>query len=104
MLNKVTPTSYAGHIQGNQQPPSHLRTQPKRQNNYLEVSFSLFTVSDKGNPSILVDLINGTPITMTLDTGASISIISEKTYQTQFPQLQLYKSELLLNICILDSL
>jgi len=57
----------------------------------------LFTVRDKGDPIILVDLsINGTPITMTLDTGVSLSIISEKTYQTQLPQLQLYKSELLL--------
>jgi len=77
------------------------KTPPRRQQNYLEESedqpFGLFTVRDKGDPSILVDLIiNGTPITMTFDTGASISIIPEKTYQTQLPQLQLHKSQLLL--------
>ena len=74
------------------------KTPPRRQQNYLEESedqtFGLFTVRDKGDLSILIDLsINGTPNTMTLDTGASISIISEKTYQTQLPRLQLHKSQ-----------
>ena len=74
--------------------------QPKSQNYVGESEdqpFGLFTVKDKANSSILVDLsIDGTPITMTLDTGASVSIISEKTHQTRLPNLQLSSSELLL--------
>ena len=75
--------------------------QPKSQQNYVEESedqpFGLFTVKGKVNSSILVDLsIDGTPITMTLDTGASVSIISEKTHQTQLPHLQLSSPGLLL--------
>ena len=74
--------------------------QPKSQNYVGESEdqpFGLFIVKDKANSSILVDLsIDGTPITMTLDTGASVSIISEKTHQTRLPNLQLSSSELLL--------
>ena len=76
--------------------------QPKSQQNYVGESeedrpFGLFTVKGKANSSILVDLsIDGTPITMTLHTGASVSIISEKTHETQLPHLQLSSSELLL--------
>ena len=62
-----------------------------------EQPFGLFTVKDKANSSILVDLsIDGTPITMTLDTGASVNVISEKTYYSQLSHLQLNRSELLL--------
>ena len=80
---------------------SYKADQPKSQQNYVEESedqpFGLFTVKGKVNSSILVDLsIDGTPITMTLDTGASVSIISEKTHQTQLPHLQLSSSGLLL--------
>ena len=65
--------------------------------------FGLFTVNGKVNSSILVDLsIDGTPITMTLDTGASVSIISEKTHQTQLPHLQLSSSGLLLRTYTLE--
>ena len=57
----------------------------------------MFTVKDAVHSGILIDLsINGTPITMTLDTGPSISIISEKTYKTQLPHLHLHKSDILL--------
>ena len=57
----------------------------------------MFTVKDAVYSGILIELsINGTPITMTLDTGASISIISEKTYKTQLPHLRLHKSDILL--------
>ena len=60
-------------------------------------AFGLFTVKSNANSGILVNLsINNTPIAMTLDTGASISIISEKTLKTRLPQLQLRKSNILL--------
>ena len=60
-------------------------------------AFGLFTVKSNANSGILVNLsINSTPIAMTLDTGASISIISELTLKTRLPQLQLRKSNILL--------
>jgi len=40
--------------------------------------------------------INGTPMTMTLDTGASVSVITQKSYKAKFPNLKLHKSEILL--------
>ena len=46
---------------------------------------------------IMVNLaINGTPMTMTLDTGASISVITQKSYKANLPNLKLHKSEVLL--------
>ena len=109
MVNKVTPTRYVGHpqeIQASQWEEIFTkRPNPRVYSiSYVEESeeqsLGLFTVKDKANSSILVDLSNdGTPITMTLDTGASVSIISEKTYSyhSQLSHLQLDRSELLLH-------
>ena len=107
VLNKVTPTRNAGHLHGwATATMAPEKTQPRRQQNYLEETFGLFTVTDKGDPSILVDLsINGTPVTMTLVTGASISIISEKTYipDTVFAATVIQIRVVTKNIRILDS-
>ena len=60
-------------------------------------ALGLFTVKDAVHSGILIELrVNGTPITMILDTRAFISIISEKTYKTQLPHLYLHKSDILL--------
>ena len=41
-------------------------------------------------------LISGAPLTMTLDTGASVTIISSATWQKQLPDLKLQSSNMLL--------
>ena len=57
----------------------------------------LHTVGGGTTPPIKVPLvINDTPITMELDTGAAVTIISEKHYQEHFASTHLQKSELLL--------
>ena len=106
VISKVTLTKYAGHPQQSQlvqlrkaNPPlPKLESTHKTSKLFCEIrGVGLFTVKDAVHSGILIDLsINGTPITMTLDTGASISIISEKTYKTQLPHLHLHKSDILL--------
>ena len=93
-------TKYAGHPQQSQlvqlrkaNPPL---PKPQIHQDYFVESeeLGLFTVKYSG---ILIKLsINGTPITTTLDTEASISIISGKTYKTQLPHLHLHKSDIVL--------
>ena len=59
--------------------------------------FTVNTVSDQPSSCISVELfINGTPLNMTLDTGASVIIISSATWQQQFPDLKLKLSKVLL--------
>ena len=56
--------------------------------------FALFTTSDAG---IKVDMeLNGTNVSMILDTGASVTLISRKIWKEKFPNLKLDKSEVLL--------
>ena len=45
-------------------------------------AYSMFTMSDRRYKPIFVDvLINDVPISMELDTGAALSVISHATYQ-----------------------
>jgi len=49
------------------------------------------------NSGIVVNLaINGTPMAMTLDTGETVSVITQKSCKAKFPNLKLHKSEILL--------
>ena len=62
--------------------------------------FTVNTVSDQPSSCISVKLfINGTPLNMTLDTGASVTIISSATWQQQLPDLKLQPSKVLLKTC-----
>ena len=63
--------------------------------------YSLYHTQGHGTiPPILVDLrLNGKDISMELDTGATLSLVSEKTYHSLFspdtaPQLKVSKAEL----------
>ena len=49
--------------------------------------YSLFHIQGcKSSPPILITLkVNGVDLTMELDTGATLSLISEKTYKELFP-------------------
>ena len=59
--------------------------------------FKVNTVNDHPNSCIMVELlISGAPLTMTLDTGASVIIISSATWQKQLPDLKLQSSNMLL--------
>ena len=59
--------------------------------------FTVNTVKDHPNSCIMVELlINGTPLSMTLDTGASVTITSSATWQKQLPDLKLQTSNMLL--------
>ena len=85
------PTEQTNPTEKSQPSPPQAGTHPQKHQNYFVESeeLGLFTVKDAVHSGILIDLsINGTPIAMALDTGASISIISEKTYKTQLTVLQ----------------
>ena len=59
--------------------------------------FTVNTLDGQSDSSINVELlINGTPLKMTLDTGASVTIISSVTWQKQLPNLKLQQSNMLL--------
>ena len=52
-------------------------------------TYNLFTVAGSSQDPILVEvIINGTPVQMELDTGASLSLLSKSTYE-QIPSLKL---------------
>ena len=62
--------------------------------------WGMFTINSLNNqPDSCINvelLINGTPQKMTLDTGASVTIISTATWKEQLPNLKLQHSNMLL--------
>ena len=57
--------------------------------------FTIRTVRNRPSDSILVEPeVNGVKLVMELDTGASISIISRRTWETKFPDTVLKESNL----------
>ena len=53
----------------------------------------LLTIGDKSSTPIEVDLtISGKTVTMEVDTGAAVSLVSEETKQRLFPSMALWKS------------
>ena len=59
---------------------------------------SLFTVSNTAttHPLKVRLSINGKPITMELDTGAAVSVISDEILHSCFPEAQVSKSDMVL--------
>ena len=58
---------------------------------------ALFTLQSESTPPILVHLqLNGQQVSMELDTGAAMSLISETTKQKLFPSVALRSSEMML--------
>ena len=59
--------------------------------------FQLFTLGTKASRPITVDMrVEGRPLTMEVDTGAAVSIISERTKAEVLPQMQLQSSNVIL--------
>ena len=104
---KAPPTESTSPTEKSHPTPPQAGTHPRNHQSYFvePEELGLFTVKDATHSGIFIELsINGTLITMTLDTGASISIISEQTYQTQLPHLHLHKSDILLRTYIGETL
>ena len=61
-----------------------------------EDDFKLFQISqEKPEPSIMIPIkVNGEDCSMELDTGASVSIMSEEDWKTKFPRVPLEKSQI----------
>ena len=85
-------------------PEQNWRKQPVR---YLELSddpapnnhddeFKLFQISEeKPEPSIIIPVkVNGEKCSMELDTGTSVSIMSEEAWRKRFPTAQLEESQI----------
>ena len=59
--------------------------------------YGLFMMTDRSSEPIMIPVIdNGKKLKTELDMGAAISIISDKTWKSLFPELQLRKSSLVL--------
>ena len=55
----------------------------------MDPVYSLFNVSDQSAKPIIIDVhLNQVPLKMELDTGASVSIISQDTYDKLWPKMQ----------------
>ena len=62
-----------------------------------EESFHLFKLTEPSSNTIKITVdIEGQLLRMEVDTGAAVSIISDKTRQDKFPHLKLWKSRLVL--------
>ena len=60
----------------------------------------MYKVNDRASePISLLVLVNGKKLTMELDTGAAVSIISDKTRRSLFSELKLNESSLILKTC-----
>ena len=62
--------------------PFHISetSDPPTTSNGLEHTYLLFTLPGKVKPIVITVNVNGTDILMEVDTGASLSIISEQTF------------------------
>ena len=56
-------------------------------------TYNLFTIAGSGQEPLLVEVtVNGSPVQMELDTGASLSLLSNSTYE-KIPSLQLQPTD-----------
>ncbi len=77
----------------------------QRQNDSDPEEFYLYKFKETRPSPMQIPLqVEGKPLTMELDTGAAVSIISEDTRRTMFPQLKLRKSNIVLRTYTDESL
>ena len=61
-----------------------------------ETEYSLYAMGSRTNPLIVDITIDGIQLPMEIDTGASVSVISEKTFQQNWTEKELKASSVLL--------
>ena len=58
---------------------------------------NLFTIGETSSKPIFVDVkVNGEPLTMEVDTGAAVTVISDETCKSRFPDVPMRKSSVVL--------
>lgn len=70
--------------------------EPDPEEDVNDESLPLYTVGGATPPIKVPLLVDGKSLTMELDTGAAITIVSEKQYKDLFPHLPLKESQVLL--------
>ena len=101
VCKKKTPTPPSGHANGSRSE----QDRKKQSVRYVErddsprdsdEEFKLFQIShEKPEPSIMIPLkVNGEDCSMELDTGASVSIVSEEAWKKRFARVPLEKSQI----------
>ena len=64
-----------------------MQAEPDENSEESDSDLHILTVAEKSRHPIMVDLeVNGKALTMEVDTGAAVSIISEETHRKVFPE------------------
>ena len=65
--------------------------EPGVEQDSIQNEYPLYCLSDAGRskPINVEVVVDGKPLTMELDTGAAVSLVSESTYQEYWPDRQL---------------
>ena len=88
-----------GQKQQQRHPPGTKRTTwiDVEQEENMDNSFDIFTIGKNSASPIQVELyINEKPLTMEVDTGAAVTIVSEQQFKRLLPQVQVSKSTVIL--------
>ena len=69
--------------------------EPGVEQDSIQYEYPLYCLSDAGHckPIKVEVVVDGNPLTMELDTGAAVSLVSESTYQEYWPDRQLQECQ-----------
>ena len=69
--------------------------EPGVEQDSIQYEYPLYCLSDAGccKPIKVEVVVDGNPLTMELDTGAAVSLVSESTYQEYWPDRQLQECQ-----------
>ena len=69
--------------------------EPGVEQDSIQYEYPLYCLSDAGRckPIKVEVVVDGNPLTMELDTGAAVSLVSESTYQEYWPDRQLQECQ-----------
>ena len=70
-----------------------MQEETPEQHRQTTTEYELFTMTSSSNSPLKVEMkLGGKPHTMEIDTGASVSVISKSTYQSEFGEYKLQGS------------